>query len=234
MPEFDRYEHSYREEVERAIGFVRQDLDFFAKAKARELLGLVERRVGNPSELIALDVGCGTGETDHDLGSRFSGFHGVDVSARMIEVASAANPTFQYQVYDGRTLPFENETFDVVFAICVLHHVPPTNWPRFVGEMRRVTRKNGLVAVIEHNPFNPLTRLTVSRCAFDEDATLLRRKTVERLFDQNGLDRCDARYIMFFPWDGSVLRSIEVCLRRVPLGAQYVIAGRPRPSTTTQ
>ena len=39
--------------------------------------------------------------------------------------------------------------------------------------MRRVVRPGGLLCIIEHNPFNPLTRLAVVRCEFDRDAVLL-------------------------------------------------------------
>ena len=34
-------------------------------------------------------------------------------------------------------------------AICVLHHVLPSQWARFLREMRRVTREGGEIAVME-------------------------------------------------------------------------------------
>lgn len=229
MPDFDRHARSYRDEVEHAIGFARQDLGFFTAAKAAEILRLVERRIGDPSALTALDVGCGSGETDRELVGSFARLYGVDTSPEMIEAAAAANPTVQYQFYDGTTLPFDDETFELAFAVSVLHHVPPPSWSGLVRELRRVTKPHGLVVVIEHNPYNPMTRLAVFRCAFDHDATLLRLAEVEQLFDQNELDISDSRYIMFFPWRGRRLRSLESRLWRFPLGAQYVVGGRPRP-----
>ena len=30
------------------------------------------------------------------------------------------------ETYNGETLPFPNETFDIVFAACVFHHIPQT------------------------------------------------------------------------------------------------------------
>jgi hypothetical protein len=41
-----------------------------------------------------------------------------------------------------------------------------------------------------------------------------------------GLETAEARYILFFPWDGSGLRGIESGLRWLPLGAQYFVSGR--------
>lgn len=228
MPKFDRYESSYRCEVEHAIGFSGQPLEFFTAVKAAEMLRAVERHVGDASQLTALDVGCGAGETDRELVGSFARLHGVDVSPGMIEAATTANPTVRYQLYDGETLPFDDEAFDVVFAISVLHHVPPLSWGGLVSELRRVARRSGLVVVIEHNPHNPMTRLAVARCTFDRDATLLRRGRVKRLFTQCGLRTCESRYIMFFPWRAVLLRRIEVRLGRIPAGAQYLVAGRPQ------
>lgn len=228
MPEFDCYESSYRDEVDHAIRFSGQPLEFFTALKVAELLRVVERHVGDPSELTALDVGCGSGETDRELVDSFAQLHGVDVSPGMVAAASRANPGVRYQHYDGRTLPFDDGAFDLVFAISVLHHVPPPSWGRFVSELRRVVRPTGLVVAIEHNPLNPLTRLAVAKCAFDRDATLLSRRRVERLFAQHGLDSCDGRHIMVFPWRGSWLRRIEARLGGIPLGAQHLVAGRRR------
>ena len=64
-------------------------------------------------------------------------------------------------------------SFDVVFAMCVWHHIPPNQWTNFISELSRVLSQEGLLLVYEHNPLNPLTRRVVSRCAFDKDAVLL-------------------------------------------------------------
>jgi len=119
--------------------------------------------------------------------------------------------------------PYADETFDLTFAICVLHHVAPGDWPGFVGELVRVTRPGGLVALFEHNPLNPLTRLVVNRCVFDEDAVLLRSGRLELLMDQHSVVGTSSRYLLFTPW--RALRRLERRLRRIPLGAQYVTYG---------
>ena len=93
----------------------------------------------------------------------------------------------RYEAYDGERLPYDDERFDVAFAICVLHHVRPAERPRFVGELRRVVRPGGLVALFEHNPLNPLTRLAVHRCAFDGDAVLLRAGEAQHVARASGL-----------------------------------------------
>jgi SAM-dependent methyltransferase len=223
--DFGRYKDTYSDEVQKSIDFVGQDVDFFAELKANCLLDLARRRLGSPKSLSFLDVGCGVGLTDQHLESAVGSLHGIDVAEGAVERAVERNPWAEYAVYDGSAAPFDDERFDLTFAICVLHHVAPAGWSRFVEELARVTKRGGLVTVIEHNPLNPLTRLAVSRCEFDEDAVLLSQRQMRKLLATAGLTLADARYIAFFPWRGSVLRRAENRLARLPLGAQYAVAG---------
>jgi SAM-dependent methyltransferase len=224
--QFDAYKDTYRSEVEKAISFVGGDLPFFTQAKARVLLELADDELGRADAVKALDVGCGPGETDAYLAAKLGELHGTDISEGVLEAARKRNPGVTYTLYDGERLPFADGEFDLVFAICVVHHVPPAHWRDFVTELTRVVRPGGLLAVIEHNPFNPLTRLAVARCEFDDHAVLLRRRETERLQRGAGLRPTASRYITFFPWRSNALAAIERRLGRVPLGAQYVAAAR--------
>jgi len=224
-PRFDEYGDTYRDEVQKSIAFIGRDHSFFTKVKARLLLDLAASELGDPRTVHALDVGCGPGETDALLSGRFASLDGVDVSEAVVETARARNPEVVYRTYDGKRLPYEDGAFDLVFTICVVHHVPPAEWEGFVAELARVVRPGGVLAIVEHNPFNPLTRLAVSRCEFDDDATLLRSSRTEALVRRAGLALRPARYIIFFPWESALLTKAERSLGRVPLGAQYVVTG---------
>lgn len=219
--EFDAHSDSYRQEIEESISFVGGDLDLFTRLKADELLGLAQR-VGTPDRLAFLDVGCGVGETDRFLQGCVGRLTGVDVAPLALERARASNPWADYLDYtEGEALPVRDGSFDVCFAICVLHHVPKGERAALVGEMRRVCRPGGLVALFEHNPFNPLTRRAVSGCEFDRDAELLSRREAMRLLSSAGMPHPQGRYVVFFPREGRLLRGIERRLGWLPLGAQY-------------
>src|SRR4029077_14681519 len=125
-----------------------------------------------------------------------------------------------------RTLPFEDDAFDLAFAICVLHHIDPPARSAFTAEMRRVVRPGGLVVAIDHNPLNPLTRVAVSRCDFDEGVVLLPRREARRLLVRNDLRPVETPYILFFPWHVEPLRRIERGLSWPALGAQYIAVRR--------
>jgi SAM-dependent methyltransferase len=225
--DFDAYRDAYREAVEKSIAFARTELDFFTRAKAETLLEVTARRVGNPLELSFLDVGCGPGETDRFLEGKVVGLAGVDVASELVKVASERNPWADYTaVRPGEPLPYPAQAFDVSFAVCVLHHIAPPQRSGLVREMSRVTRPGGMVAIFEHNPWNPLTRRAVARCEFDEDAVLLARGEVKRLLRGAALAEVESHYILFFTRESARLRRIERRLRRTPLGAQYVVTAR--------
>lgn len=223
--EFDRYANRYEELVERSISFSGKDQAFFLQARARHLVDLVGRRLGDPATIRALDVGCGGGLGHPHLGE-LGRLEGIDLSKEMIQAARGRNPEVMYHVGDGTRLPFEGGTFDLTFTACVLHHVPPAERGAFSAELARVTRLGGLVVLFEHNPLNPLTRLAVSRCEFDEGAILLGGREARRRLAEAGLRIEESRYILFFPWQGSLFAKAEKALARVSVGAQYYVAAR--------
>ncbi len=82
------------------------------------------------------------------------------------------------------------------------------------------------MALFENNPWNPGTRLVMSRIPFDRDAVLVRPGEARRLLEAAGLEPRFTGFYFYFPrWLGA-LRPIERRLVRLPLGAQYgVFAG---------
>ncbi len=148
--------------------------------------------------------------------------HGVDVSEEMLVHARHTVPKAEFSWYDGEKLPFADESFDVVVAICTLHHVPVSKRFKIVSEMVRVTRTGGVVAVFEHNPFNPLTRHAVNTCELDQNVVLLSsRHAVELLKDAADVEP-ELRHFLFSPLGGAIGCSLDRHLRRVRLGGQYV------------
>ena len=224
---FDRYTDSYRDAVEESIGFMGGDAARYVGAKARMLVELSRRRIADPATLEALDVGCGPGETDAFLVGAFGQLHGVDLSAPMVRRAAERNPWAVYSTYDrSEPLPYEDASVDVSFAICVFHHVPVEERRVLIAEMKRVTRPGGVVAIFEHNPWNPLTRKAVRDCPFDDDAVLLSRPEARRLTAEAGLAPVESPFIIFFPREGVRRERIERRLGWLPLGAQYYVASR--------
>ncbi|TIP60771.1 MAG: class I SAM-dependent methyltransferase, partial [Mesorhizobium sp.] len=80
-----------------------------------------------------------------------------------------------------------------------VHHVPPAFWLDFFREMRRVVRPGGVACIIEHNPYNPLTRLAVLRCPFDQDAVLLNAAKARSLLQETGFSDIRSEHFLLLP-----------------------------------
>jgi SAM-dependent methyltransferase len=221
---FDGYRSNYRDVVQSSIDFSGLPHSFFMRAKADLLRELIARRLG-PDKPAMLDVGCGVGSFHPLLCGMVGRLSGVDVSSASIAQARNDNRDVDYRAFDGRRFPFDDGGFDLVTAICVLHHVASAEQAHFIREMRRVVRPGGLICVIEHNPLNPLTRLAVSRCEFDSDAVLLGAGKARKLLAAGGLREIGARYFLLLPWEAKSARRVENALSNVPLGAQYAAFG---------
>ncbi len=221
--DFDEFAKDYEDSVDRSVSFTGRDSAFFARRKVEVLEDIVRPGLGSLQGLNLLDVGCGTGTTARHLVPRVRKLHGVDISEEMLDKAERNVPKAKFTWYDGEKLPFPDETFDVVVAICVLHHVPVSKRCKLVGEMVRVTRPEGIVAVFEHNPHNPLTRYAVNTCELDADAELLpTREAVELLRDSAEVEP-EFRHFLFSPLGGAIGCSLDRHLRSVPLGGQYAV-----------
>lgn len=226
--DFDRYKDGYRDHVRKSLAIApAADSDLILQVKADHLVSLL----GDAREARVLDVGCGIGLMDRFWTGRVRALCGIDVSQASLAAAAKNNPGVEYRHYDGKVFPYEDAAFDATVAVCVMHHVRPAQWRDFISEMKRVTRAGGLVAVFEHNPYNPLTRAVVSRCEFDRDAVLLRPGAVEQMGCDAGLELVDSRSLLYFPWRGSVFRRIEALLGWLPLGGQYCCAFRVERDT---
>jgi ubiquinone/menaquinone biosynthesis C-methylase UbiE len=223
--EFDRYNTSYKEAVNAALSFSGLEVDFFTRVKAGYLLDLLGETFGDSAGLDVLDVGCGVGNYHALVKPKVKSLSGVDVSSACVARAVAAHPDVSYAAYDGERLPYDDETFDAAFTICVMHHVPPPAWPGFVAEMARVLRPGGLALVFEHNPRNPLTMKVVNRCAFDRDAVLLRAEDTVRLFEA-AFERVESSFILTVPAANRLLRAVDRLFSGLPLGAQYYVRAR--------
>lgn len=221
---FDAYGHSYASSVNDAVAFTGLSLDFVTKVKADYIVDLAIQHCGAHSHLSVMDIGCGIGNFHPLLKPKFERLVGVDISPVSIDLARENNAGVDYQLYDGHRLPYPNNCFDVAFTVCVMHHVPPDQWPDFTSEMLRVLKPDGLALVFEHNPANPLTMRIVNRCPFDADAVLLPRRRTINLLKDAGFRDVRARSILSVPPAGHLLRWVDRMFGRLPFGAQYYVA----------
>ncbi len=226
--DFNESKSVYRERIEETLAFSGKGLDHFTRVKARYLRDIARQELPQLHHPRLLDVGCGHGYIHPDLSRYGFDIVGVEVATEVLPIARNANAEVNYLGFDGTTLPFADGSFDVVTAICVMHHVPPDQWLGLAKEMRRILRAGGIAAIFEHNPYNPATRYVVAHSEFDDDAVLLSPPTLSRLLRDAGFSRVKARSILFTPFEGRVFDVLDRYLGWLPLGAQHYAVGTTR------
>ncbi len=105
-----------------------------------------------------LDVGCGTGAFLAVMLEQ--GFHvtGIDTSEKMLAVAKrrVKHPHARFVTGDGKSLPFADASFDIVFSSYVLHGMPRKQRLALYQEINRVAKHR----VIIHDYNQVRSRLT--------------------------------------------------------------------------
>jgi ubiquinone/menaquinone biosynthesis C-methylase UbiE len=223
--DFDQYRETYDQAVNRAIAFSGLTVDKFTAAKANDLIQLIESHFEAPKDITVLDVGCGIGNYHPQLVSEVGSVTGIDVSQACIERARTRNPSVTYDTYEGEQLPYADNSFSLAYCVCVVHHVPPASWQRFVNELARVVKPGGMVVVYEHNPWHPLTRKVVSDCAFDRDAVLIAMPRMRDLLHNAGCQNVSTKSILTLPPGHAIFERLDALFSRLPFGSQYRAVG---------
>lgn len=137
-----------------------------------------------------LDIGCGAGE-----GGVYFALHGarctcIDYSPGMVETAGRLAARYgvavEGKVMNAMVLDFPDNSFDIVYAANLLHHVDPLPMLR---EMHRVVRPGGKVCFwdpLRHNPvINVYRRMATKVRSADERPVDIRLvDTVRGLFSE--------------------------------------------------
>lgn len=108
--------------------------------------------------LKVLDAGCGTGWHIKKMSECGYDVVGIDSSPKQCEQARQ-NSSADILLGSACQLPFEDKSFDVIYTINVLHHLPNKDLQsKALIEFKRVLKTNGLLIIHEINVHNPLIR----------------------------------------------------------------------------
>lgn len=106
-----------------------------------------------------LDVGCGTGSQLMVYQQAGCTVYGLDTSPAMLEIARGKlGSKADLRLADAMAMPFEDDFFDLVLSTLVLHEMPPVARDGVLAEIKRVTKKEGRVLLIDFHP-GPLRAL---------------------------------------------------------------------------
>ncbi|MBN2733771.1 MAG: methyltransferase [Methanomicrobiaceae archaeon] len=216
----DKYDAILKEDL--SLIAKSNELHFFPQSKADILKQITDRMNIEPENI--LEYGCGIGNNLSFIKNKYphSKIFGCDVSEKSLEVSRERYPDMDFFVI-GKNNEMK-DMFDVILVPDVFHHIEPEDHKYFLDTISSYLRKNGIVVVLEHNPYNPVTQHIVRNCSLDKNATLLSLKYMKSLFISSGYSACLKGYFMFFPPKYQKLSPLERYIQKIPFGAKYFVS----------
>ena len=99
-----------------------------------------------------LDLGCGNGRLYQLFSDLSIKYVGVDQSEGLIQIAKEKAPDLQFEVAQMQDLPFEDQSFDIIYCIAAFHHLPDVqSRQKALKEMYRVLKPAGTVVMTNWN-----------------------------------------------------------------------------------
>jgi 2-polyprenyl-6-hydroxyphenyl methylase/3-demethylubiquinone-9 3-methyltransferase len=142
----------HRHEVEVATRFDRLEPRFkTGLAQGDVRLEALRGCLGARGGLRILDLGCGKGRFATTLADEGARVIGLDRSAAMLAGGGGTAGQFGRIRGSARRLPLPDAVFDAVIAVEVFEHLPHAAIDEVLGEMHRVLRPGGTVAIVDKN-----------------------------------------------------------------------------------
>lgn len=143
---------------------------------ARWLVTLV-RDLLPPEPLTVLDWGCGPARILRHLPELLPGssFCGADVNARAIHWCNRHLPGIRFtHVHPFRQLPFEADSFDWVYGISVITHLPTDEVKAVVKELWRLLKPGGWLLLTSQSDAFKEKMLPPERLQYDAGEAVMR------------------------------------------------------------
>jgi SAM-dependent methyltransferase len=227
-PLFDSYAKEYDAALMRGVSVSGEGKEYFARGRAHWLTCRLAQMRETPQTI--LDFGCGTGSATPFL-LEIPGINsliGVDVSSDSIQTAKSEHGSDRARFFSLTEFK-PSGTIHLAFCNGVFHHIPLAERDAAVRLILQSVRPGSLFAFWENNPWNPGTRIVMSRIPFDRDAITLTPPEARELLKKNGFEILRTDFQFIFPKFLSRLRPLEKALAPLPFGAQYlVLCRKPR------
>lgn len=171
-----------------------QVADYFESCTAPENRFIL-RNMGDIRGKLLLDLGCGAGENSVYFATQGARCIAADYSPGMVEVAlklaKANGVAVEGCTANAMALDFDDNTFDIVYASNLLHHIP--NPKIALKEMQRVLKPGGKACFwdpLKHNPIINVYRRIATEVRTDDEMPLDINivNTVQSLFSHTAYD----------------------------------------------
>jgi SAM-dependent methyltransferase len=175
-----------------------------------------------------LEIGCGEGRVARDLRRRGHHVVAVDSSPTLIRHARLADPRTGYFVTDAKSLPFADESFDLVVAYNSLMDVK--DMPGVVAEASRVLESGRHLCISVTHPISDAGTFDGDDpdAPFVIEGSYLERRRFEGTFQRDGLSMTFRGWCYPLEDYMRALESAGFCVERVrePPAPEEAIASR--------
>lgn len=193
----------------------KQQFDFVEKEWKKDSFGLLDFMEifdNLPKNASILEIGAGNGQYSLILNKKgFSNTTTSDISiVGLIAAKKYSKNKGRFIVSDSESIPFEDNTFDVVFLTAALHHFPDPQ--KAISEMKRCVKNGGsVIAAVEPNSWyyhivRPIAkllrirRIDGSKDSFsmgDEETSGFSMRKLKRYFRQSNLDILETQRVWY-------------------------------------
>lgn len=100
-----------------------------------------------------LDVACGTGAQAYEFSKLGHAVIGIDQNSKAIKQAEETYmgiPNLHFQTGDATSLPYSDNEFDITSVSFALHDMAQETQIKVIEEMKRVTKINGKLVIVEY------------------------------------------------------------------------------------
>ena len=156
------------------IGVQHFNLHRFGKSGAEMGLALLQALDGRPVKRF-LELGCGPGYKMYPVLDAHpeADAHGIDLSAALLRYAYRRaidhQRTVRYAQMNAETLSFDDQSFDLVYNMILLHEVPVSATRRILREALRVLEPGGVYCDLDLPAYRDLDPFTAFMMDWDND-----------------------------------------------------------------
>ncbi len=182
-----------------------------------------------------LELGCGTGELwRQNLDRLPTGLHVTlsDISEGMLAQAEEQLPgnghSFDFRLIDAQSIPYPDETFDVIIANDVLHHVPDLG--KALTETSRALKPTGRLYAAGTG-MNHMKELTALLARFDPGLAAWRSLPAQAFSLESGFDVLSEHFsrVALYRYPGLLLVTDEAMLMEYILSGRIQVEAERRP-----
>lgn len=154
-------QNDYLKHLEQYSQFIRPPelIDWCAKVspyRTKRLVKTLQQYKSNTAKV--LDLGCGTGLNTVGIAKAFPNTVAIDVDPQVIKPAKEFLKKFGLKIpvtiYDGKRLPFKDNSFDLIACIEVYEHAPDSD--SLLKEAARVLKSDGVIHITAPNKLWPM------------------------------------------------------------------------------